>query len=258
MKNISSGMAMDAPKQKKKEGFWSLVRSFLIALAIAMLFRTFAYEPFHIPSGSMKPTLLVGDYLFVSKFSYGYSRYSIPFGPPVFEGRVMERSKPQRGDIIVFKLPRDNSTNYIKRLIGLPGDTIQIRHGVLYLNGEEVKRQPVADFADAENKDNVKQVHRYVETLPNGVNYYVLDEVQDGPEDNTEMYRVPEGYYFFMGDNRDNSLDSRVSQPIGVGFVPEVNLVGRAELTFFSSRNPFWQVWGKIGKNVSEVPAEGK
>lgn len=244
--SINEVAVTDTPKQKK-EGFWSLVRSFLIALVIAMLFRTLAYEPFHIPSGSMKPTLLVGDYLFVSKFSYGYSRYSIPFGPPLFEGRIMERHSPERGDVIVFKLPKDNSTNYIKRLIGLPGDTVQVKGGELYLNGEKVKRRRIKDFIDKEHKDNVKQVPQYIETLPNGISYRVLDEIKNGPEDDTQVFRVPEGHYFFMGDNRDNSLDSRVSKPIGVGFVPEINLVGRADFTFFSSRNPFWQVWGKIG-----------
>lgn len=242
---------------KKKEGFWSLVRSFLVALVIAMLFRTLAYEPFHIPSGSMKPTLLVGDYLFVSKFSYGYSRYSIPFGLPLFEGRIFQRNEPRRGDIVVFKLPRDNSTNYIKRLIGLPGDTVQVKQGVLYLNGEAVKLQPVLDFEDAENSKNIRHMPQYIETLPNGASHYVLDEVKDGPEDNTEVFRVPEGYYFFMGDNRDNSLDSRVSPPIGVGFVPAVNLVGRADFTFFSSRNAFWKVWGRIGTNV-DAPTKGQ
>lgn len=240
---------------KKKEGFWSLVRSFLVALTIAMLFRTFAYEPFHIPSGSMKPTLLVGDYLFVSKFSYGYSRYSIPFGPPLFEGRIFQHNEPKRGDIIVFKLPRDNNTNYIKRLIGLPGDTVQVKQGVLYINGKKLGLEHVANFEDTENSANTKQVPRYIETLPGGLRHYVLDEIQNGPEDNTTVFRVPEGYYFFMGDNRDNSLDSRVSPPIGVGFVPAVNLVGRADFTFFSSRQPFWKVWGKIGNNV-DVPTK--
>lgn len=245
----------DTP-QKKKESFWSMARSFLIALTIAMLFRTFAYEPFHIPSGSMKPTLLVGDYLFVSKFSYGYSRYSIPFGLPLFEGRVMDNNKPQRGDIIVFKLPKDNSTNYIKRLVGLPGDTIQVKHGVLYINGEEVKRKKIDDFLDEEHKNNVKVIPTYIETMSNGVRYRVLDEVQNSMEDDTQVYKVPEGHYFFMGDNRDNSLDSRVSPPIGVGFVPEINLVGRAELTFFSSRNAFWKVWGRIGTDIPPADKE--
>lgn len=243
-------------QKKKKEGFWSLARSFLIALAIAMLFRTFAYEPFHIPSGSMKPTLLVGDYLFVSKFSYGYSRYSIPFGPPLFEGRIMEQDTPERGDIIVFKLPKDNKTNYIKRLVGLPGDTISVSKGILYINGAEVKRERIDDFLDEERSNDIKTIPAYVETLPNGVRYRVLDEVQNSMEDTTRVFTVPEEHYFFMGDNRDNSLDSRVSPPIGVGFVPEINLVGRADFTFFSSRNPFWKVWGRIGTDIP--PAKEK
>ncbi len=237
--------ASTASSAPKKEGLWSLIRSFLIAVLLAMIVRTFLFEPFHIPSGSMKPTLLIGDYIFVSKYSYGYSRYSIPFGFRLFDGRVLA-STPERGDVIVFKLPRDPKTNYIKRLIGLPGDSIQMRNGVLYINGEAVKLKRIDNFIDKQQGDKV--IRQYIETLPNGVEHLVLDEVRSGSLDDTGIYHVPEGMYFFMGDNRDNSTDSRVYSD--VGFVPDENLVGKAQVIFFSSSGPFWQIWDRIGSTV--------
>jgi signal peptidase I len=202
------------------------------ALLLALVVRVFFYQPFNIPSGSMKSTLLVGDYLFVSKLSYGYSRYSFPFGVPVFAGRWFG-AEPKRGDVAVFKLPRDNSTDYIKRVIGLPGDEIAVRRGVVFINGTEVPKKATGQFMDVEDNGVTKQLPTFEETLPNGVKYTVLDEEQNGYFDNVGPYKVPARHYFMMGDNRDNSTDSRASSQ--VGFVPYENFVGRAEIIFYSS-----------------------
>ncbi len=233
-------MFKDKSKSRDKDGNWELVRSLIIAILLATVFRSFGYEPFHIPSGSMKPTLLEGDYIFVSKPSYGYSRYSFPFGLPPFEGRIFE-DKPERGDVIVFKLPSQPSINYIKRLIGMPGDVIQMKHGVLYINNQRVPKERVDDFIQKDISGSVKRIPRYIETLPNGVKHYVLDEGDNMPLDNTDTYHVPDGHYFFMGDNRDNSADSRVLQ--AVGYVDEKYLVGKETGVFFSLETPFWKVW---------------
>jgi signal peptidase I len=225
-------------RQKKGSGFGETVKIVIQALLLALIVRTFLFQPFNIPSGSMKSTLLVGDYLFVSKYAYGYSRYSLPFGPDLFSGRIWA-AEPERGDVVVFKLPRDNSTDYIKRVIGLPGDQIQVTHGVLYINGKAVERDKVDQWVD----DDGIRYDRYRETLPNGVSYLTLDREPDGPEDNTQVYEVPEDHFFMMGDNRDNSTDSRVLS--AVGYVPFENLVGRAEVIFFSvgDGSPAWQFW---------------
>ena len=207
------------------------------ALAIAMVVRVFFYQPFNIPSGSMKETLLIGDYLFVSKLSYGYSRFSFPFALDLFPGRILAAT-PKRGDVAVFKLPRDNATDYIKRVIGLPGDEISVRHSVLYINGKEVPRTRDGVFETREREDGgtLLRIPVYEETLPNGVKYHVLDRTPDGPLDNVGPYIVPAGHYFMMGDNRDNSTDSRVSpEDHGVGYVPLENFVGRADIIFFSA-----------------------
>jgi signal peptidase I len=215
-----------------RSGWLETIIVIVEALAIAMFVRVFFYQPFNIPSGSMKETLLIGDYLFVSKLSYGYSKYSFPFSPNLFSGRIFE-SEPQRGDVAVFKLPRDNSTDYIKRVIGLPGDEIQMRNGQLFINGEAVPKEPAGQFVTREEGDRPRAIPVFEETLPNGVKYKVLDSDPDGPFDNTAVYKVPEGHYFMMGDNRDNSTDSRVKS--AVGFVPLENFIGRAEIIFFSA-----------------------
>ena len=190
----------------------------------------------------MLPTLLVGDYLFVSKYSYGYSRHSLPLSPPIMEGRIFG-AEPERGDVAVFKLPRDNKTDYIKRLVGLPGDRLQMREGVLYINDVAVRRERVGDFVYRDSMGNAYRIPQYRETLPNGVSYDTLDLIKNGSHDNTKVYTVPPGHYFAMGDNRDNSLDSRVES--GVGLVPAENLVGRAEILFFSTDGGarLWEVW---------------
>lgn len=227
---------------KKKSGGWlESLKTVVYAGLIAIGIRTVAFEPFNIPSGSMIPTLLVGDYLFVSKYSYGYSRYSLPFGPGLFEGRILG-SLPKRGDVAVFKLPRDTSQDYIKRVIGLPGDRIQVRNGILHLNGQPVRREFLGPYV-AEGDGPRMTVRLFREILPNDVSHLIIEQTDDGPLDNTPEFRVPDGHVFTMGDNRDNSLDSRV--PNAVGFVPVENLVGRAEFIFFSvdGSAEWWEVW---------------
>jgi signal peptidase I len=246
--------APGARPAKKQESWGEVVKTIVYALLIAGVIRSFMFQPFNIPSGSMEGTLQIGDYLFVSKASYGYSRYSFPFGAIPFSGRFLAGT-PQRGDVVVFKYPVDNSTDYIKRLIGLPGDRIQMKEGVLYINDKAVPKVKVADYIeDAGGIDH--HVDRYRETLPNGVSYDVLDRDPEGSLDTTQVFVVPEGHYFMMGDNRDNSADSRAD----VGYVPFENFVGKAEIIFFSTNGNarFWEVWkwplairyGRIGQLV--------
>lgn len=234
-------MAKDKAAEREG-GLYETVKVIVQALLIALVIRTFLFQPFNIPSASMVDTLLVGDYLFVSKYAYGYSRYSFPFGVVPLDGRVLS-SEPDRGDIAVFKLPRDNATDYIKRVIGLPGDEIQVQEGVVYINGDPVERERVSDFVDIAANGREFRAQRFRETLPNGVSYEVLNTDENGLFDNTRVYTVPDGHYFMMGDNRDNSTDSRAQN--FVGYVPFENLVGRAEIIFFSIREdtPIWQVW---------------
>jgi signal peptidase I len=234
-------------KIRHKASLWETIRTIVYAVLIALVIRTVAFEPFSIPSESMLPTLLVGDYLFVAKYEYGYSRHSFPFSMPVLAGEKRLFGAPaERGDVVVFKTPRDNSTDYIKRIIGLPGDRVQMRAGRLFINDAMVEREPMEDFLLEESYGSVARVRQYRETLPNGVSYRVLDLEPEGANDDTEVFVVPAGHYFLLGDNRDNSQDSRV--PVargGVGFVPAINLVGRAEILFFSTDGTaaFWQVW---------------
>jgi signal peptidase I len=229
--------------QSVKGGFGETVKVVIQALILALVVRTFAYQPFSIPSGSMMNTLLIGDYLFVSKFSYGYSRHSFPFSLAPIDGRIWG-SAPARGDIAVFKLPADPSKDYIKRVIGLPGDRVQMREGQLFLNNVVVQREKVGDYSESDPLGRSIQGDVWRETLPNGVSYEVLDIQPNSTSDNTPVFEVPPGHYFMMGDNRDNSADSRVAGS-GVGYVPFENLVGRADIIFFSideSVSP-WMIW---------------
>ena len=241
---------------ENSESLGELVRTVIYALLIALVFRVFLFQPFSIPSSSMKSTLLIGDYLFVSKYAYGYSKHSIPFSPNLFEGRIWA-TEPERGDVIVFKNRRDGNKDYIKRLIGMPGDHIRVVDGVIEINGEPVLQRRIDDFVEPiEQNTGRSQVclrremqegersctkEQLIETLPNGVSHLVLNaDSNRGGMDNTGDYVVPAGHYFFMGDNRDNSGDSRSFK---VGFVPFEDLIGRAEIVFLSSNgNPlaFW------------------
>lgn len=231
-----------AKKEKKPETTGEMVRSFLIAILIALVFRSVAYEPFHIPSGSMLNTLYVGDYIFVNKLSYGYSRYSFPFGVDFFEGRKFF-TPPERGDVVVFRLPSNPRVDYVKRLIGLPGDTVQMKDGLLYINGAAVKVKRDSFIEVPKDGGGTQSAELSHETLPNGVTHNILNSYDNGTVDNTKLYTVPAGHYFFMGDNRDNSQDSRFLDL--VGYVPEENLIGRAEIIFgsFQGGVPVWKVW---------------
>lgn len=224
------------------------VRSIVYALVIAVIIRSLLFQPFNIPSGSMEPTLLIGDYLFVSKFSYGYTHYSFPLSPPIFSGRIFP-SQPNRGDIVVFRLPRDDSIDYVKRVIGLPGDRIQIKNGTVHINDTPVVRQQIADFVGEDpcggrrDFNSEVRVRQWQETLPNGVSYHTLQcTTFEGFPDTTKVYKVPPANYFMMGDNRENSEDSRFPD---VGFVPFENVIGRAQIIFFSlaGGDPAWQIW---------------
>ncbi|NQV83189.1 MAG: signal peptidase I [Rhodospirillales bacterium] len=223
--------------KKETGGFRETLTTVILAIFIALGVRTVAYEPFNIPSGSMIPTLLIGDYLFVSKASYGYSRHSLPFSLPLIPGRIFFE-EPKRGDVMVFKLPTDNKTDYIKRIIGLPGDTVQLKNSVLYINDKAVKRERAEDFIERTDSKNFSRTPQYLEILPGGKKHYVLEVTDNTFFDNTSVYTVPEDHYFAMGDNRDNSSDSRV-----IGFIPKVNLVGRAEFLFFSVDGDVWKFW---------------
>ncbi len=243
---MATNNAEGKPKPGVRErlgGTFETIRTVVYAVAIALLVRTFAYEPFNIPSGSMIPTLLVGDYLFVSKFSYGYSRHSLPFSLPLFQGRIFA-SEPKRGDVVVFKLPSDNRTDYIKRIVGLPGDRIQVISGVLHINGKPVKRRRIEDYVlEVEGRAPIR-VPQYIETLPNGYRHKLIEEAGDfGSLDNTPEFVVPPSPSSSSGDHLDNSSDSRVMSQ--VGFVPAENLVGRAEFLFFSTNGQarLWEFW---------------
>lgn len=221
-------------KDKKENGSWfEVAKTFAWALILASIFRTFAFDPYHIPSGSMLPNLLIGDFVIVSKYSYGYSKYSSwPVSLPLFDGRIAYTA-PERGDIAVFKVPQNTPDKqiYVKRIIGLPGDTIQVLGGKLKINGEFVKAEKTDTWL------NGKDLYTVInETLDNGKSFIALDEGSGYPLDNTIEFKVPDDSLFMMGDNRDNSEDSRAS----LGFVPIENLIGRAEIVLFSSEGVLW------------------
>ncbi len=231
--NKNTNTAKPKP-EVKKETPGEVLRSFLFMVFLALVFRSVAYEPFHIPSGSMLSTLYEGDYIFVSKLSYGYSRFSFPFSPKLFDGRILA-TEPKRGDVVVFRPPGQLNDDFIKRVIGLPGDTIQMKHGRLYINGEMVEQTRDGEAKVPDENGEWRSVARYNETLPDGgPTHIVLDDIREGPADNTPVYHVPEGHYFMMGDNRDHSQDSRFADP--VGYVPFENIIGRAEVIAFSMK----------------------
>ena len=229
-----------------KEKIYDNLKTLFYALIIALLIRTFLYQPFYIPSSSMEPNLLIGDRLFASKFSYGYSRHSIPFSPKIFDDRIFQK-KPSQGDVIVFKTPSDNRTDYIKRLIGMPGDVVQIIKGDLYINNIKIKKKKIhgQNFINC-GAENIEVVF-YEETLPNGKTY-VSAYRKDGTMIKSDKYIVPKNHYFFLGDNRDCSKDSRYLS--SVGYVNFNNLVGEAKIIFFSNNKKkgsflkFWK-WNK-------------
>jgi signal peptidase I len=241
-------------QREKKESSSSLLRFVLAVAILAWVFRSFVAAPFNIPSGSMLPTLYIGDYLVVSKWPYGFSRYSFPFGVPEFKGRIFA-SLPQRGDVVVFRHPSENS-DLIKRVIGIPGDTVEVRDGRLILNGRPVQRDPLPPTAVALSANSpcravppatpavvtlsgnrpVCVYRAFLERLPGGPSYTVLDQVDHGAADNFPETTVPADHIFLMGDNRDDSLDSRFgSYEDGIGMVPTENLIGRASFTFWST-----------------------
>jgi signal peptidase I len=246
---------------KPEGGLMETVKTVFWALVIAGAFRTLFFQPFWIPSESMKDTLLVGDFLFVNKMAYGYSKYSCPFAMCPFSGRIFA-SEPERGDVVVFRHPV-NDTDMIKRLIGLPGDTIQMKEGLLYINGTVAPQEPDGIFEEvmelqgpmqsrprcengAVGDGAICQKSRFVETLPGGAKHSVLNiDAEGGRADNTGVFTVPEGHYFFMGDNRDNSADSRFDQKAGgVGMLPAEFLIGRADRIMFSSAGSrMWYFW---------------
>ena len=266
-------------KDEKPESAWSLARFFLTLIVLTWALRSFIVQPFNIPSGSMLPTLYIGDYLIVAKWPYGYSRYSFPFGFPSFDGRILSQV-PARGDVVVFRHP-DEHADLIKRVIGLPGDTVAVTDGRLILNGEAVPRNalppakievtpnspcrvvpPAAPTIAAGSGGSYCLFSASLETLPGGPSYTVLDQVDHGPADDFAPVRVPTGHVFLMGDNRDDSLDSRFAPSQGgIGMVSVDDLIGRAMVTFWSTDGSasYWKPWtwftalrvGRIGNDYT-------
>ena len=231
----------------KKSTVIENLKTLIYALIIAIIIRSLILQPFYIPSSSMELNLLVGDRLFVTKYSYGYSKHSFPFSPPIFQGRIFKKS-PERGDIVVFKTPSDNRTDYIKRVIGLPGDIIQFIEGKLYINNNELLSTLLNDEELLYCGNQQINTSTFQEKLPNGKSYIVAYR-NDVSFQNSDKYRVPENHYFFLGDNRDCSKDSRFLSE--VGYVHHDNLVGKAQILFFSSNSrkgsifQFWK-WSSI------------
>lgn len=237
---------MTVQKQKHKDTLWENVKALIYAILLAVLIRTLWLQPFHIPSGSMIPTLLIGDNLFVSKTAYGYSRFSIPFGGTIdyFSGRIWA-AEPKLGEIAVFRSVVEPDTDYIKRVIGTPGDRIQMREGILYINDVQCPVEPHGEFTTVDDNKPILKAAQFIETLPNGVKHLIIKQVPfgEGTYDNTPVYQVPEGHYFMMGDNRDGSNDSRAQQV--VGYIPFDYFVGRASFIFFSTGGhiALWEIW---------------
>jgi signal peptidase I len=232
------------------DNIWELGKVIIQAALIALVIRTALFQPFSIPSESMLPTLMVGDYLLVEKYAYGYSRHAIPFSPPLFSGRLFSKS-PARDDVAVFKLPSNEKIDYIKRVVGLPGDTIQVLKGELFINGEKVERELIDSFVVRDIWGQNLMMNRYRETLPGAQSSHVITVRQDGEGywNNTPIYRVPDGHYFMLGDNRDNSKDSRDTH--SVGYVSEDNFVGRAAVIFYSKDTWPWFVrWGRLFSRI--------
>lgn len=242
MKPLKEKKVKDVKPTTAENDVFEMIKTILIAIVVAVTIRTVAYEPFSIPSGSMIPTLLVGDYLFVSKYSYGYSQYSLPLKIATFPGRVFYK-EPQRGDVVVFKKPTNPNIDYIKRIIGLPGDDVRVIEGRLYVNKQLIPRELSDSYPLIEPFGGQANYNQYTETLPNSLTHEIIERSDDSDLDNTIAYRVPEGHFFMMGDNRDGSQDSRVLDQ--VGYVPVENLVGRAEMIFFSVDQgaKAWQFW---------------
>lgn len=222
-------MSISFKEKAKKE-----TKGMIVAIFVAILIRTFFFQPFVIPSGSMYPTLMIGDFLFSSKYPYGYSSKSFLFGIPKFEGRIMQKDA-KVGEIVIFNNPKMPEMDFVKRCVGAPGDTVQVRGGYLYLNGKKCELEFVDMYTYTDQYGRIEVAKRYKETMPNGVVHYILkrDAFGEGSHDNTEEFKVPSGHYFMMGDNRDNSQDSRFFDK--VGYVPEASLIGRAEILFFST-----------------------
>lgn len=247
---------MSKKENKSKNSLKELVKTLFYAGSIAVLFRSFLFEPFNIPSGSMIPSLLVGDYLFVSKYSYGYSRYSFPFGFIPLNDRFFF-DEPKRGDVIVFRKPGEEHIDYIKRLIGLPGDTVQVLNGRLYVNDKIIIRKKTNLGKITKADGSSLELKEYKEIINNIKNYKIIEASDKDFFDNTIKFSVPKNKYFFMGDNRDNSKDSRTSE---VGFVPKINLIGKAQYIFFSHNGSarFYEFWkwhelirfSRIGKRI--------
>ena len=234
-------------KVMRSKVVWEFVQTVVVVVSIVFVVRTFLFQPFRIPSGSMEDTLLVGDYIIVSKYPYGYSNYSIPFSPNVLSGRILG-SDPARGDVVVFAYPADPSIDYIKRIVGLPGDHLRMRGGVLYVNGEPAKQERIDDYIETLPDGTERPVPRYSETFGGGRSHEILDRIPNNAFDDTAEFVVPPEHYFLMGDNRDNSNDSRVPNS-GVGFVPAKNIVGRAEfiLSSWTCSND-WECAARLGE----------
>tara|TARA_B100000131_G_C18094427_1_gene603454 strand:+ start:858 stop:1613 length:756 start_codon:yes stop_codon:yes gene_type:complete len=249
-------ISMDTDKNKGKSSFLELIKTLFYAGFIAVIFRSLLFEPFNIPSGSMIPSLLVGDYLFVSKYSYGYSKYSFPFGIIPIKDRIFV-DEPKRGDIIVFRKPGEEHIDYIKRLIGIPGDRVQVLDGILVVNGKKAIRSKTNIGKMRNQIGNFQLFNEYIEKFEDSQAHRIIESSDNDYFDNTIEFKVPDGHYFFMGDNRDNSRDSRTSE---VGFVPRANLIGKAERIFFSHNgfSSFFEFWkwhksirfSRIGKKI--------